>query len=68
MGSDGAGPEVSASPREDAAMSRPDALWLGSGDRSELDIGIPLTLSPEFQDPVGRSHFRRDDRSLLQQL
>jgi hypothetical protein len=49
-------------------MSRPDALWLGSGDRSELDMGISLTLSPESQDPVGRSHFRRDDQSLLQQL
>jgi hypothetical protein len=49
-------------------MSRPDALWLGSGDKSELDMAIPLTLSPESQDPVGRSHFRRDDQSLLQQL
>jgi hypothetical protein len=24
-------------------------------------MGISLTLSPESQDPVGRSHFRRDD-------
>jgi hypothetical protein len=63
MACDGAGPELSVSPREDAAMSRPDAPWRGSGQRSGLDMGISLTLSPESQAPVGRSQFRRDDPS-----